>query len=397
MIKSYPLEWLDSLILSTLNPRKMNVGGISMNEIPIISEKVLKETENIQIQLKDEIFALRKKSQIRFLVRKYHSTLLFLLDNVVQNQEDHQFKNSGLSVISSTLISCLDELVFFLENRFSTFIDLDQPVSITYLMVSRNDLKLKLDLLVKKIAAIAVDPDIVEIVLSTLYGFVNSAKSHRITYREILYRKELIKQLGVLEQSQKQTCVYSTLHQLLIYMNFNSVAYMNYFSESIVKTIDSVADAAERLDKLLFLFKEFSQLHSTETIVLDATHQNLKKALSNWFVHEIAYLQKKIDLAGTATALGKNQSPIESNESKIECALSTDQIGLILRASDEARIVKAKSMSHVFKSIVPHLSTPFKKDLSYHSVRIKSYNAEERDKEIAIQTLEKLIQKIKSY
>jgi hypothetical protein len=72
-------------------------------------------------------------------------------------------------------------------------------------------------------------------------------------------------------------------------------------------------------------------------------------------------------------------------------------MGLILRATDESRILKARSMSHIFKTIVPHLSTPFKKDLSYQSVRSKSYNAEERDKEIAIQTLEKIIKKIRTY
>jgi len=46
---------------------------------------------------------------------------------------------------------------------------------------------------------------------------------------------------------------------------------------------------------------------------------------------------------------------------------------------------------------VPHLSTAFKRDLSYHSVRSKSYNAEENDKNIAIMTLEKMIKKIRSY
>ena len=79
------------------------------------------------------------------------------------------------------------------------------------------------------------------------------------------------------------------------------------------------------------------------------------------------------------------------------CVLSTDQTALILRAADELKIIIAKSMNEVFKTIVPHLSTPYKENLSYDSMRSKSYAAETRDKEIAIQTLEKIIKKIKEY
>jgi hypothetical protein len=54
-------------------------------------------------------------------------------------------------------------------------------------------------------------------------------------------------------------------------------------------------------------------------------------------------------------------------------------------------------MNEVFKTIVPHLSTPYKENLSYDSMRSKSYVAETRDKEIVIETLEKMIKKIKGY
>src|SRR5690606_18034079 len=68
---------------------------------------------------------------------------------------------------------------------------------------------------------------------------------------------------------------------------------------------------------------------------------------------------------------------------KVLCALSTDQIALILRAATELRILKARSLNDMFKTIVPHLSTPHKENLSYDSMRSKSYVAEEKDKEKA--------------
>lgn len=82
---------------------------------------------------------------------------------------------------------------------------------------------------------------------------------------------------------------------------------------------------------------------------------------------------------------------------KILCMLSVDQIGLILRAADDTRLIQSTSMSQVFKSIVPYLSTANKTDISFDSMRASTYHPETPDKEKAIAALERMIAKIKDY
>lgn len=82
---------------------------------------------------------------------------------------------------------------------------------------------------------------------------------------------------------------------------------------------------------------------------------------------------------------------------KIICELSIDQMGIILKAADDVKLIVSRSLSLVFKSIVPYLSTANKKELSWDSMRSNSYHPEERDKEAAIAALEKLIRKIRDY
>jgi hypothetical protein len=82
---------------------------------------------------------------------------------------------------------------------------------------------------------------------------------------------------------------------------------------------------------------------------------------------------------------------------KIICDLSIDQIGIILKAADDTKLIISRSLSLVFKTIVPFLSTNNKEELSWDSVRSNSYHPEERDKNIAIAALEKLIDQIKRY
>ena len=399
MLNTHPLEWLDSLILQTFNPKSTTISSISESNLSLISENILKESQRIQIQLKNEVFSLRKKRQIRLLVRKYHSTLVFLLDNVIENRKNTVFNTPNLSNSIDAIISSLDELLFFIEKRFSTYLSLDERVPITYLMVSRNKLELKLDKLKRKKWNNEINQNIMEIVIAVLYKLIKSNKGYKITYRQILYQKELFKNSDDFDDSAERLDIYTSLDEFLIGLNFNSQDYINCLIDRITENLNIQATLQDRMSKLLFSFKEFSQLYSNESIMFEPSQENIKKVLHNWFQHEIVYLEREMELNSgpKISASARKTDGIAVSENKIECILSTDQMGLILRATDESRILKARSMSQIFKTIVPHLSSPFKKDLSYQSVRSKSYNAEERDKEIAIQTLEKIIKKIKSY
>jgi hypothetical protein len=82
---------------------------------------------------------------------------------------------------------------------------------------------------------------------------------------------------------------------------------------------------------------------------------------------------------------------------KVHCQLSVDQIGIILRASDDIKLLISNSISLIFRSIVPFLSTKNRSNISWKSMRSSTYHPEKRDKEIAIETLEKLIRKIRDY
>jgi hypothetical protein len=49
------------------------------------------------------------------------------------------------------------------------------------------------------------DKTITHIVLGSLYAFVNSKSNYPITYREVLYQKELIRELEILKKTSKRS------------------------------------------------------------------------------------------------------------------------------------------------------------------------------------------------
>jgi hypothetical protein len=274
-------------------------------------------------------------------------------------------------------------------------------VPATYLVVSRKKLKKKIDKLKNNSTSTINDEKVNVILFDSLYSFVNSKANEKVTFRQVLYRKQLVKELELLRVPEREDIVGSTLIEVLIYMNFNSRTFINYFTKGVADQINCCENVAGKMEKLLFYFKEFNQIHSKDGVILNPHHQDLKTVLSDWFKHEMMYLEKRLHFSVIPLVnVDKKQNEttiIANTNDKVLCKLSTDQTALLLRASDELKILIAKSMNHIFKTIVPFLSTPNKVHLSYDSMRSKSYVAEERDKKIVIETLERMIKQIKEY
>lgn len=393
MNNNYPLEWLDALVLVHFNPNRTDLSQLSEAELAVISEHAVKESGRIQVRIKNEVFGMARKRQIRLLVRKYHSTLIYLLDVMMESHKCSVFQEKPLASTAEVIVKCLDELLSFLEKRFSAYLSLDERVPITYILVSRKELRLKMKKLQKKEIGNEEIRQVLDVVLKELEGSFSMQERKLITFRQLLYERRLLNELEQFYDIEDQF-VFSSLDKLLIGLNFNSSVYVNLLVRRLVSKVEQEEDLSVKLELLSYFFKEFNQLHSDEKLFFKAGMQPLKTDVVNWFVYEIRYLEKQLELL---TVCFKEVGGDERTENKLECDLSADQIGIILRAADEARVVKSRSMSLVFQRIVPHLSTAFKRNLSYQSVRSKSYNAEENDKNIAIMTLEKMIRKIRSY
>ena len=396
MNKIYPLEWFDSLISQTLNPNNLILESLQPHDFIIIKEHIEKESKIIQSSLKKEIFLLRRKREVRLQVRKYHSNLVSFIDTVIDYQKRNVNLKPELAAVLDLLQEKLEELLLLVEKRFSEYLSLDERVPITYLMLSRNELELKFNKLSDRVFN-GLENNIVKIVLENGLRFLKSFSGKKITYRQLLYQKELLKGIKDIDVSE-QTGIFSDIDKVLIGRNFNSTDFIDHIIEQINKEVAEEESLPFRINKLLYYQKEFDRIHSDERISFDPSRSNIKCVLENWFKQEINYLERNLELAiQNNIEVCDNVNSLKGSQTKIECDLSADQIALILRAADESRIVKARSMNHFFRMIVPYLSTPFKRELSYQSVRSKSYNAEDRDKFIAVQTLEKIIKKINSY
>lgn len=403
MTQTYLLEWLDSVVTLNLNPKKNDVNQLTSLQCSAIINKAIDEIQLIQSQLTLQVFSLNKKKHIKVLVKNYHSALVSLWQELIAINTTMHLHGDQVREVVTALLSALDELLTFIEARFTRFLSLDSRIPASYLTTSNKKQKQRLDRLRSNLFFETQEKILVDILFNSLYCFASAKKNKKISFRELLYQKLLIKELESFTHNQNKNPAHTNLTALLIYMNFNSTIFIHYYTQAITRKMDELETVPDKMECLLFYFKEFSQISILRGVALHCNSQHLKKILRDWFEQEINFQEKKqqlTTLVPSYTTLARKQpepSQIVNKSEKVICRLSTDQAALILRASGELEILISKSMNQLFKTIVPYLSTPNKDLLSYDSMRSKAYAAEDRDKEIAIDTLERMIKKIKEY
>jgi len=397
----YSLDWLDSLINDALNPSKLKSDADvkTPDQIQCIKLKIEEEKHKYQNYLDNEVFRLLEEDKIEVLINQYYSRLIFLYYQVWQRKTGILLRNSLFKEIHLVLIHSLEELISFIEIRFASYLNLNQTASIAHLLVLKKELKIVDMLLRPELEKKVGDKPLTNIVFNILDTILSTTKKYTpMTLGEVTYIKELVEKLKDFSGQDYTMCNAAGLNELLIYLNFNSLDYIHYFTQTINAKITSHPDVTDQLDNLLLYRKEFNQKHIKTNIALDNNEKDLRTLIGNWFNQEILYLENKQRLSIRPLQeriTGTEKRPEEVQ--KISCALSVDQLSLFLRSAADLQIIKARSLNTIFKQIVPYLSTPSKADISWDSMRSKSYAAEKRDKEILVQTLERMVKKVREY
>ncbi|OJV15394.1 MAG: hypothetical protein BGO21_30835 [Dyadobacter sp. 50-39] len=396
--KNYTLEWLDFIINVTLNEGKTDVSTLTAKQLETIVAKAQEEKDRHISFLKHQSFHLDSRRKIQLLIRQYHASLVMLLDQAYENTSRAE---SNLSILHDALVSIsssLDELLGFVENRFHEYLSLDERVPAAYLAQVKREMLDRLELLRQELFVRVDNRALTDMVSQSLHYFIYDSEKRPISFREVFYKKDLLAGLEKISQQEDQQTLHRAVVELLVYLNFNSRSFMNYYTQKLAQKINAYGAVHEKMTELLLAYKEFNQMHRKPAVKLNPHHADLKKVLGNWFAQEITYLEKKHQWDVLPLQNQQQQAPkIKTDPFKIMCFLSVDQVALALRAMDATRVVKAKSLNTVIQTIAPYLSTPRKEDISQESMRNKSYAFEEGDKAVVIRMLEGMVNWIKEY
>ena len=391
MDEKYALRWLDLVVTTILDPAKTNVSTIGSQELENFNSLMKQEISQSKTLLSEAAFRIFSKRKIKRMVGQYHRSLFLLLETAFERHPQIAAISEKATSLGTTAIEAINELLDFIEHRFGEYIDLDSWVPTAHLAGIKESIAERLEKLKPWLDAVAVGTPLAPLVLDAFSTFTDEHhKKRRATFREVFYKKELIDQLEKLaSSSHKEELSPDRLIQMLVFMNFNSRHFVDYYTSRIAARVRQTQSAAEKMGELLLAHKDFNQLHHQSQLCLHAGYVDVRTAIRRWFEAELQYLKRQRQWETAATAQTFGNIPNTSTEhTKILCFLSIDQIALLLRALDSLRIIQARSMNSVFQRIAPYLSTPRKKDISWESMRSKAYQFEESDKQRVLTILD---------
>ena len=392
------MEWLDRLI--TIYGNLTEEGQeISQVELGALLHKLSAEKSSQMAYIRSSMLSLPSENSQKSFITNYYNHLNKLLD-LVSSPGESTTQKSTTNQLSGQIKTFLTNLTTEIYRQYSTIISLNSQAPDFFLQRVKSVWRQKLPAI--SAALHRLDPGMAYVILNPVHTWLRSGIATRQNIGDMVYFSKLLHDLELWISKPSGESFFSNIEQYLIQINFNSHHCFDHLTIRIAHAVNQLPTYSKKLDQILLISKELNQQLVKLDIGLNPKNGALRNALERWISQEIIYLERKLrnDLTTTSHSSHLRETAVQLKKepvSKVLCMLTVDQMAILLRAADESKLLNAKSISAVYKQITPYLSSPFKDEISPDSMRSKSYVTEDRDKEIVIEALHKLVKKIEQF
>lgn len=181
---------------------------------------------------------------------------------------------------------------------------------------------------------------------------------------------------------------YAAIEMELIKFNYNQGEFEEYFLSRIKFQVEQYTTIADKLYFLYLKRKIIAQVVQQPSATNSESKPNIKEIFENWLKQEIYFYEKIAQFCPSQVSEKKRG---ENLFSKVNCNLSVDQLAILIRSAAMVHVILAPSINKIFKILTPYFSSNNTTNISYDSMRSKSYAAEKKDKSVVIEQLQKMI------
>ncbi|MBS0032065.1 hypothetical protein ACTJJ0_31905 [Chitinophaga sp. 22321] len=326
------------------------------------------------------LYDLRKEKQIGRFIQQSQRQLVALMNSVAKSLPAESLVDDAMPTGKNTwsnlykiLYLHLAELLAHLEQKFERYLDIDCKVPPSYHLKAQAKFREDVALLKTGFLSSDVDEQLQNVVFMPFLELTkNNYTSFPITYRQLHYLTEMNKRLfQLLDASEEQSVFPQKLHDLLLFINFNSVHYFEYWCGMITEELKTYPTFREKLERLMFLQKKISQASQKTAFVFNSRRSPLQYKMQSWLAEEIAY-HKEINATSGAAHLPEELS--RWKDFKVQTIFSVSQIGHILKLLLDSGIYVNKNRAEVL-DFFSYFFTSVKQDsISPSSLRNNFYN-----------------------
>jgi hypothetical protein len=282
--------------------------------------------------------------------------------------------DAGALIFQEDIQDTLD----FIDDFFDNYFGEEKKVPFSYLKLRKEDLRRQTEILDAAVARNEVlDKSVTEIVISSISKFLES-KARIISYRELAYKKELLKVL-LLENSMQSTF---HLREALYSINYNEDNFIAYEFSLLRAITETVPTKKEKIALLKLEQKAINQFPLKIATGFSANMPALKQQINSWIDEEIKYLASDF-------VPDPNISTATENENKIHTSLSVAKLALIMRILVVDKIIINKKIVPMLRVAARTFTSLQKEDIASGSLETK-YHAPDK---ATINTLKEMLHK----
>lgn len=373
-----------------------------LTDIELLLERVVASLKKgpIPAKTKSEILAALRKEQQRILIAYKKETLiqnderlLFrffslhqqgliqLLDRLYAVQEDY-FSIAKKPVVLNEFRVVFLELVTEIEQQHSKYFNMGLTVPRHVSNAFREEVCKEMSIVNDTLKTGDIEDGLKELVTDIIE---TASKPGEMTFARLGFYKTFARmQQQIRWYDRENKTLDDTIRSLMITLNFNSVQFINYFTNYLTRLFDQCETVSDQILMAAFQLKRIQQSAPIQNIAWEFGMPDVKTQIVEWLSYELDYLHTK---AETVTS---DKTSSVSKDFKFKLDSSVSQLSYVIRILLETGIIQNGNTSELIRFITKFVSTKKSEAISFDSFRLKFYNPESGTKDAVKNTLQKL-------
>lgn len=342
-----------------------------------ILDSVSLECERVKKAFTQLVLSAEDEKRVRRYFHFHQETLTTLIDKTDQSEK------SQAAVLLAAIRKLLLDLLDTFRDEFPEFFNLQvrMPRCLTERTIS--ELNQLADSLSSKFSATTLDPVFFNIILD---GF---KALEFASYQKVEYLRNLQHHLSHLDVSVNDPdLLRQDLCRALINLNYNTLMFFDYYTESVKKALVNCETLSDRIDLVSWFLKQCNQEQCLQKISFDPQLPPIHVQLGEWLTQELDYLRQKYQFR---LSPGLHEEDPEK-DFKLNFDLSVSQLAYLFKALVETGFIRNKNTSQLIRFLVKFVKTKKSESVSYESFRMKFYNPESGTKDAVKKVLGSLLQ-----
>ena len=337
---------------------------------PSLDDFLKMEVARVKQTLTHEVFHFEDERHLERYIQYHQQAIIQLLDkfNTMLQQSNDSFHLA--------LDNALNDLLNFIERHFTKYFDQDAKAPQGYISLARKDFRQNLKKLQKLLAAKNADTRLTELYFRILRKIIDSTSDISITYRKVMYAKEVQKELFRVANSEVQ--INEELRQIMYYLNYNSIKVITYHAHHISELLNDAQTRTEKIERLSLVLKTVNQAQVKPGIGYNMHSASLKNQLCDYLSVELDY-QERLQMLNTRSSDPPSDNFLSGFKLKFEASVA--QLAYLLKILTEKKIIVNDNLTQVITFLVRFVVTKRSETVSFGSFRAKFYNVESGTKE----------------